>query len=328
MRILFDLRRVGLGNNGGSLTIIKSANALANLGHDVKIVDGGKNQHTWEKLKVEHIRPKYPSKVPDADVVIATGYNSVAPTVSLPKRCGIKTHWLRGWETWVMSEQAIINKVLKQPTIKLVNGLGLQEKLKSLGFESNLVRPGYDIEYYRPLNNRGRGNLILLGGLFNRRHIRIKRHDWIILLVKLLKDRNVKLLMYGADPDPRLPEIYNYRRQPTIAQKNALYNAVDIWLAPAAQEGLHMPPAEAMLTECPVVGTNAPLSGMKDYLIHKKTGLVSKNNIESFVEKVTFLMSNKHLREEYGKNARKRILDIGDRSKNMRHMVEVFKKLI
>lgn len=328
MRILFDLRNVGLGNNGGSVTIIKSANTLSSLGHDVKIIDSGKNQHTWNELKVEHIRPKYPRGVPDADVVVATGYKSVARTVSLPDRCGKKFHWIRGWETWVMSEESIKNKVLDKPTIKIVNGIGLQEKLQSLGYESFLVRPGYDLHLYRPLDKRGNDNLILFGGLYNQRHVKIKRHDWIIKLIKFLKDRKCLLLMYGADPDPKIKEIYNYRKQPTPQQKNALYNAVDIWLAPTTQEGLHMPPAEAMLTECPVVGTNAPLSGMKDYLIHEKTGLVSKNNFEDFLNKTIHLVINKHLRESYGKNARQKILEIGDRAKNMRNMVEVFEKLI
>ena len=38
-------------------------------------------------------------------------------------------------------------------------------------------------------------------------------------------------------------------------------------------EGLHLPPAEAMMTECAVVGTEAELSGIQDYIIPDETGL-------------------------------------------------------
>ena len=55
MKILFNLFGVGCGNNGGTLTLFKSANTLSKLGHDVKIIDSGKNQNTWFKLNVPHI---------------------------------------------------------------------------------------------------------------------------------------------------------------------------------------------------------------------------------------------------------------------------------
>ena len=54
MRILFDLRNVGLGNNGGSFTLIKSGNTLVKMGHDVTFVDSGQNQHIWVPLIAKH----------------------------------------------------------------------------------------------------------------------------------------------------------------------------------------------------------------------------------------------------------------------------------
>jgi len=42
MDIIFDLRNVGLGNNGGSLTLIKSGNTLQEMGHCVCFIDSGK----------------------------------------------------------------------------------------------------------------------------------------------------------------------------------------------------------------------------------------------------------------------------------------------
>jgi glycosyltransferase involved in cell wall biosynthesis len=70
-----------------------------------------------------------------------------------------------------------------------------------------------------------------------------------------------------------------------------LFNHVDIWLATSMLEGLHMPPAEAMITGCPVVGTDAEMSGTEDYLVHNKTGIVTNNDVISFIKGVEKLVN-------------------------------------
>jgi len=88
-----------------------------------------------------------------------------------------------------------------------------------------------------------------------------------------------------------------------------------------------MPPAEAMLTECSVVGSNAELSGMQDYLFDGKTGLVSKDTVNDFINEVETLYLNRDIRLELGKNARKQILDLGDRYTNMKKFIELLESL-
>jgi len=333
MRILFDLRSVGLGDNGGSLTIIRSANTLVELGHDVIIIDSMSNKHTWNKLIAKHFIPKTVEQIPSADAVIATGYKSVAHTVSLPDRCGKKIHWIRGWENWQIPEYEIIKNILDQPTIKFVNGIGLQKKLKKCGFESCVVRPGYDFDLFYPTNIRQNKKELVLGGLYRTDGIfsEIKRSSWILNTAYAIKQArpnlNIRLWMYGINKSPGKPEIDMYIHRPTIEQKNMLYNNVDVWLAPTRQEGLHMPPAEAMLTECPIVGTNCLLSGMHDYLINEVNGFMTKNTIEDFSEKSLSLVDDKEKRIIFGKNARAKILELGDRKTNMEKMVKLIGEL-
>lgn len=324
MRILFDLRRVGFGNNGGSLTLVRSANTLSDLGHDVKVIDTGRNMHKWTPLKVPHLRPKNIDVIPNADVVIATGYKSVGFTLQLPKRCGLKAHYIRGWETWNMPERAIVSNVLKKPTLKMVNSIGLQKKLLKFGICSSIIYPGYDMDAFYPIEGKRGGQVVVLGGLLNKMHIRIKRHNWVIRVARELKKKyKVKLFMFGTDSMSGTV-VDNYVKRPDENRKNRFYNNIDIWLAPTIQEGLHMPPAEAMLTGCPVVGTDAPLSGMHDYLTHKQTGLVSKNTFDDFFNCVKRLVEDKDSRIEYGRQARAKIMEIGSREKNMKKMVKLF----
>lgn len=330
MKVIFDLRKTGLGNNGGSLTLVNSANVLCELGHTAIIIDSMKNQYTWGPLNAAHMIIKNDAQIPDADAIISTGYKSVASTVSAPDRCGLKMHWIRGWETWKFDENDIVEKILKQPTIKLVNGIQLLNKIKNLGFDAHLVRPGYDLEHFYPTGARDRTKYVIIGGLYhNNDKATRKRTDWIYTIVKemKLKYNNIKLWMFGPESDPKNPLIDKYVKSPDTKDKNDFYNSVHIWLAPTMLEGLHMPPAEAMLTECFVIGNNSELSGMADYLIDKETGAVSKNFVCDMIEKVNEYICHPDKRKIMGENGRKKIIEIGNRKQNMEKLVELIKEL-
>jgi len=315
-----------MGNNGGSLTLIKSANALKEIGHDVIIIDSGKNQHTWTPLHTPHLRIKKIDNIPNADIIIATGYKSWKHTVGLPKRCGKKYVWLRGWEIWNTTEKDIVSILSNKNIIKLVNSSCLKNKLLTYKIKSHIIYPGNDFEALYPMNIRQKSSVIL-GGLYHTRH-RTKRSDWIIKTAKLLKEKNnnIKLYMFGTNKNPKNKIIDEYLSNPNIIEKNKFFNEIDIFLSPSNLEGLHIVPQEAMLTECVVVGTNAELSGMQDYLIHEVSGLVSDNNFASFSTNVERLVVNKELRLSLGINARMKILTIGDRKTNMKKMVEYLKE--
>ena len=324
MKILFNAIGCGIGNNGGSLTIVNSANALVDLGHDVYIIDAGANQHTWTKLKCKHLKVSDINKIPKADVAITTGFNTCKRTLQFPAK--IKVMWLRGWETWKISEENIINNLLPLPLIKVVNGIGLQEKLKQHGHESYLIRPGHTFEDFS-LKNIKKNNIVL-GGLYHSKHS-TKRHEWCINTYVTLKKKypNLKLHMFGVTNTSN-PNIDKYLQNPSKEEKNNFYNRVDIWLSPSILEGLHITPAEAMLCETPVITTNTLLAGTKDYVINGETGLISKNNIKSFINQTEVLIKNKELRIEMGIKARKKIIELGSRHDNMKLMVELFEGLI
>lgn len=327
MRIIFDLRSTGCGSNGGTATIVKSANTLHKIGHKICIIDSGKNQYTWGPLLVPHIIPKRDKDIPDADAIIATGYHSVKHTVAAPDRCGVKLHYMRGWELWQMSEEKIVDKVLNQPTVKIVNSYCLQDKLKRYNINSYIIRPGYDFGEVHPLNTRRENNgKLILGGLFNKGAKRSgKRTDWIFETTRFLKKNYsvVELYMFGIDGHPNNELVDVYLMNPSIEEKNKLYNEVDIFLTPTMLEGLHLVGAEAMLTEATVVGTNAPMSGMQDYLIHNKTGLVSDNNQGSFIDAVRELIHQPELRVKLGRAGREKILSLGSRQDNMRKFIKI-----
>jgi len=328
LRILFDLRGTGLGNNGGSLTIVKSANVLQELGHKVSIIDSMKNQHKWIPLKTNHIIVKKESDIPDADCIIATGYGSVPYVISSSERCGKKFHWIRGWELWRMNEKKIVLKVLNVPTVKIVNSSGLKKKLKSFNIHSHLVFPGNDIEDFHVIGNMRERRKVIIGGLYHSKH-KTKKSLWIINIADKLKrkyPKRVSLFMFGEPRRPNIQVIDEYFRQPNIEEKNIFYNKINIWISPSDLEGLHIVPQEAMLCGCCVIGVDSPLSGTSDYLFHGKTGIYSENDYNSLMRTVEKFLFEFEIQKKIGKEARKQIISNGDRYFNMRKFIDVLKR--
>jgi glycosyltransferase involved in cell wall biosynthesis len=330
MRIIFDLRNVGLGPNGGSLTLIKSGNTLHDMGHEVYFIDGGKNQNTWEVLKPQHMIVKNNKKIPNADVIIATGYKSIGPVLEAPERCGMKAIWIRAWETWQMPVDQIVKKILKAPVLKMVNSICLHNELLRHGdYGSYIIRPGYDFEDLYPKSIRQFNPVPIIGGLYRGGiHGKRKRTEWLIQTVYALRDigKDFKFWMMGSEKRPVNPMIDRYLRQPTMVEKNDFFNYIDIWMAPTMSEGLHLPPAEAGLTGCPSVATTAPLSGTQDYIIHDRTGIVTQNNLDAFILGVDSMLRFPEKRKPYTNGILKRLSEIGDREKNMQKMVDLFER--
>ena len=326
MKIIFNSMNCGLGNNGGSQTIIKSANTLKKLGHEVTIVDTGKNQYTWGPTEVNHLIIKDYTQIPEADSIIATGIKTLEST----DKCNIKNkyHWIRGWETWNIPEDKLVNIIKNSSSIKIVNSFCLRKKLKSFDIESYGIRPGYDFDETYPMCLRFKNKKIVIGGLFNSGKKRDgKRTEWIIKAFHQLQSiQPIELYMFGSDGKPNSNYSF-FVQNPSPKQKNLIYNKCDIWLSPSELEGLHIPPAEAGLTQCCVITTDAEMSGTQDYIIDKETGLVSKNDFDSFLTSIEEAIIDKDLRYELGKNLWNKILELGSREDNMKRLVTLLEEL-
>ncbi|KKK93190.1 hypothetical protein LCGC14_2695370 [marine sediment metagenome] len=176
MRIVFNVLKVGLGNNGGSKTLVRCAEILKELGNDVVIASQG-NNYTWNKIKVPIV-----SSLPKADVVVATGFGSVKSTVqsSIPK----KFYYIRGFEIWRASEKQLLNS------------------FKSL-------RCIVNSEWLYPCDIPVVGREDVVGGLFHTKH-KTKRHDDVVYIAHRLGVRCVMLNRDIKNPKPgELSKFYN-----------------------------------------------------------------------------------------------------------------------
>jgi glycosyltransferase involved in cell wall biosynthesis len=315
---------VGAENNGGSHTLIQSANTLNELGENVVIVDSGNPTYTWDKIKVPYIKTNNINQI-KSDIIIGTGIKSIPSTNS--SKIKNKYIWIRGWETWNTPEPNLVKILKESKAKKIVNSICLKNKLQQYGIESLIFRPGHNFEEIFPLNIRENNKSIILGGLHNQGKKRSKkRTNWILDCYNILKEKyNIKLWMFGSDGTPST-FLDKYFKNPDIKTKNKIYNNIDIWLSTSELEGLHIAPAEAMLTECCVCGNCSKMSGTQDYLINNETGLISsRDNFYSFLDNVEKLVKDKELRNKLGIVGREKVLSLGNRKENMLKLITFFK---
>jgi len=156
---------------------------------------------------------------------------------------------------------------------------------------------------------------------------------------KILKDKlpehPLKLLIVGGgELDSKLKRIaLNHNLMESVVFTGIVnyneipkyHNMIDIFVALSNDdsESFGVAIIEASATEKPVVVTC--VGGLPEVVIDGKTGFIIKPNdpIEAAIS-IEKLILNKPLREELGKNGRKRVADLYDFSVNLNQMIEIY----
>ena len=124
MYIVFNTLNSGLGNNGGSRTLLKCAETIEKIGHRCDVIAEVDN-FTWFK----HKKPiNYLPK--DTDAIVATACTTVEST--LDTDVPVKAWYIRGHESWAYSED-VLNKLYNAPLVNITNSYGLKKKVEAFG---------------------------------------------------------------------------------------------------------------------------------------------------------------------------------------------------
>jgi len=283
------------------------------MGHDAEIV-AYSDKFTWFKH-----RPVI-RKIPhDTEALIACSISDVAGISVFGQKEAPKSKnffWMRGWETWQMSEEHIVNR-LKLGQHNIVNSTWLKRRLEGLGIASDLVWQGADIDFwYDPHFVRQENKKIRIGCLFNKHH-KTKRWDLFLKLQEYLGYDRYEYWSFGSDKCR--DKINCYLRQPNAEALRTFYRNIDIWFAPTELEGFPNTPIEASLCGCLLVCKKIDSNGMED-IANADTAM----QYETFDDAIGFLKQ-----PDFSKVPKMQELiinKIGDRRTNMERLVEILKK--
>lgn len=103
-------------------------------------------------------------------------------------------------------------------------------------------------------------------------------------------------------------------------------NKMDIFVVPSLEESFGVAAVEAMACEIPVIVSDA--DGLKEVVVNNETGFViPKKDYEVIAKKLKELILNEELRIKFGKNGRKRVLELYNWNDNVENMIKIYKEI-
>jgi glycosyltransferase involved in cell wall biosynthesis len=306
LRVTFVLPRLFRHPIGGYRIVFEYADRLAQRGHRVSVVfprpqdsfgDGGSlvqqlKRKLWPLKTRLTNRPLIPwhsfkpgvrtvlaravddIEIPDADVIVATAWNTADPVAKLSPQKGRKYYLIQSHETWA-GPPAAVDATWLLPMKKIVIARWLYDLGKSLGADDMRHIPNaIDRDRFkltRPLDKRPLSILTI----YHRSEV--KGVTYAIKALEMVHQRHpeVAVTMFGTEPaGPEVPTWIRYVNSPSQeALVEELYNGHAIYLGASLLEGWALPPAEAMACGCAFVGTN--IGGFRDYAIDGETALLA-----------------------------------------------------
>ena len=320
----------GFRDCGGCLQIFKYANILSESGHDVTIVYNGSFSYTLTPVLAPRMySPNLRTDdIPDADVIICSSWHMVRHLAALPPSKGEKFAHIQDFENWSGTSEDIISS-WRLPVHKIAVAQYLQDAIaQHTSIRASLLPYGIDFKLFYPENREEPSSSDLcIGALYN--PAPRKRFQDVIKVVSRLKDQGItiSLELFGTDPAPDLSIPYRYTQLPDKESHRKLYNRCHVWLALSEQEGLHIPPMEAMACGCVPIVTD--IGGMRDYCIDEQTGfVVGVGDIAQTCLRIRRLIDNPQLWREFSNSALKKIRSMGSGMENANQMVDIFHRKI
>lgn len=238
-----------------------------------EVVALGREKHhltssTVNLIRVPH-RPIRHEDVPDADVVIATWWETREWIEEWPDAKGMKAYFVRGHEVFSKHPDRIA-ATYRMPGVKLVISRWLQRVMAEEYGDPNavLVPNGVDWSQFDS-TPRGRNATPTVGMLYGRGAL--KGPDTALKALRLVQQQipSLRVVAFGSQPMLRehralAPSGLELHVRPTQTMIPELYKRADCWVVPSTTEGFGMPGLEAAACHCPVVSTRC--GGPEDYV--------------------------------------------------------------
>ncbi|MBB2487060.1 glycosyltransferase family 4 protein [Mitsuaria sp. WAJ17] len=274
--------------SGGTRVIAAHARALLELGHEVLVVSNAPERLHWADRwrrewcsghsptpaatqghialsgvphrVLERHRPIVADDLPDADIVVATWWETAVWMHALPRAKGANVHLIQGYETWVAGTHERVHAALRLPNHKVViSGALACELERAVGpLPLRVVPNAVDLQLFDAAP-RGRQPRPTVG--FTYASAAMKGSDLALAALSRLRTRcpDLQVLALGEDPPQRqlpLPPGALHHRRPPQEALPGLYAACDAWLFSSRRDSFGLPMLEAMACRTPVVAVD------------------------------------------------------------------------
>ena len=229
----------------------------------------------------------------DANVTIATSWETAEWIGNYSKNKGKKLYLIQGYETWSGSKERVI-ETWKLPLHKIAIANWLKELVTDAGEDCIIIRSGLDFNTFGVdvrIEDRNPAKILMLY-----HKMELKGSVIGIEALKIAKKTipNLEVDFFSVfNRNDNIPDWINFQTKPKDLRK--LYNDSSIFISPSLAEGWGLPRAEAMLCGCATIITN--IQGHKDYGVNGQDYLmVNPNDANDLAQAIIKLVNDDELR--------------------------------
>jgi len=244
--------------------------------------------------------------VPDGDVLVANGLDTIAEAADLPPAKGRLVALVQSVVD-LEAEPARARRVLARPAHRVAVSDSVARYLcEHLGAEAEVVPNGVDHGQFYATDRRLRqprtvGMMVAPGPE--------KGVEDGFEAVRLVRDQwpDVRLVLFGARKPRRKPPRADVFVRPKTSRLRAIYSSCEIWLAPSHSEGFGLPVLEAMACQAVPVATRA---GGHECIIEDEVSgfLVPVGDTQAMAKRIGLLIDDESLLRKMSEAAHARSL--------------------
>jgi glycosyltransferase involved in cell wall biosynthesis len=243
---------------------------------------------------LSHWRPVVDADLPDADVVIATWWETAEWVYRLSKSKGTKAYLVQGHEVFANMPIDRVKATYRLPMRKIVVSAWLKRIMeREYGvLDVDLVPNSVDhAQFYAAV--RGKQGRPTLGFLYSGSSS--KGVDIALDVIRRLRSRisNLRVVSFGAvplDANQIWDSSIEYEHSPAQDRLREIYAQCDVWLSTSRSEGFNLTAMEAMACRTPVVSTR---TGWPEEAIqnHVNGALADIDDVEGLLSGALWVLS-------------------------------------
>ncbi len=307
--------------SGGIRVVATYAEKLQNRGHEVVIVSQpraapsffekakallrgkwlraiGSSASHFDTVDVHHIvlesaRPVVDADLPDADIVLATWWETAEWVSRLSEAKGKKVYFVQGHEVFAPLPAERSAATYRLPLHKIAVSTWLKNVMRDEYGETNVSVVPNAVDHRKfAVEVREKREILTIGFVFSTNAVKNTRLAIDVCMKAKLAYPELRVICFGGeepDGDLALPGWVDFRFQPPQSDIPQIYADCDAWLFTSEAEGFGLPILEAMACRTPVLATLA--GAAPDLIADGVNGYLVDSNVAAFMAKIHLLVS-------------------------------------
>lgn len=313
MRITFLCPHVRIA--GGVRAILSHADRLAGRGHDVTVVVPAKGRWSalWRsftgarprwmpglRARIHWVQNWEARRSPDADILVATAWQSAPVVAEAPARCGAKFYFVQHYESLYHGRPDVVDATYRLPLQKIVISTWLRDVMRArFGQDAETIVTPVDPALFHPVPvdvATSRPRVLMLHHHYEWKGVA----DGLDAIARARgRVSGLRLIGFGVERPGRALPYDEFHANPPQERLASLYSSADVYLCPSWDEGLGMPSMEAMA--CGAALVTYDNGGCRDYATHGQTALVARRrDVADLGEQLEQLAGDEALRAKLG----------------------------